>query len=440
MRVTRAQGIGIGLLVVLASACSSSSASPQPSRSVGGSEETSPAATEPTMTSPLDGTWITPRLTRNDIAVALTAGGYDEATLDDIFPTDLVVDWYIAELVIRDGQWFQNDLGDGVPIGGNQGNTSFADPSTVVVSRGSDCVSTYQYTRSSDDLDIEVTDTTCPDELQAPIDTAVYEAATFHLADAAGVALTEPPGPAGGTPGSSTSSERLSLHPLGSVPDASLAFAEYLPPGYGDGSRSPSPLLVFLHGSGESAHGDVDSLSSLFGTGIPALIQQDQWPDERPFVVLMPQHVEEAPAYCFTPGEVEAFLQFALTRYQVDAASVYLTGLSCGALGAWNYLGAHTDEVVAAAVLVAGNGYGAVDQAGCSLGGVPIWAIHGGMDDSVTPNGSAYPIAYLQQCTDERAVDARLTVYPLSGHDVWTRTYGVSTGLDIYDWMLGYQR
>ncbi len=343
----------------------------------------------------------------------------------------------MAELVIGDGQWTENDLGDGVPIGGlGEATAEFVDDTTVVVTLGADCAISLQYTVASDELGFEVGQITCADPLLPAIATAIYESAHFHRADATGVALTEPPGPSGDPPSPSTSSERLSLHPPGSMAGTALAFAEYLPRGYGDGT--PSPLLVFLHGSGESAHDDLDSLPSLFGTGIPALIQEDRWPDQRPFVVLMPQHVEDPPAYCFTPNEVDAFLRFAMTQYQVDPARVYLTGLSCGALGAWNYLGAHTDEIVAAAVLIAGNGYGAIDEAGCSLGSVPIWAIHGAADDTVTPNGSAYPIAELQRCGDPPAVDARLTVYPLSGHDAWTTTYQVSTGLDIYDWMLGY--
>ena len=50
----------------------------------------------------------------------------------------------------------------------------------------------------------------------------------------------------------STSSQRYSLHPAGSTASP-LGYAAYLPPSYGG---SPSPLLVFLHGSGESGATD----------------------------------------------------------------------------------------------------------------------------------------------------------------------------------------
>jgi len=404
---------------------------------VGCSSSTSPSPQPPDAASPLDGIWVTPRLTRDDIAAALGRRGFGDEVLDVVSPVDLVADYEMVELVIGDGHWAYSHIGDGRPIGGLFGGPfELVDESTVTVTYSGTCAVTYHYVLSFDDLELQVADTTCPEDLG--VLTAKYESAPFHRVDLSSLVETEAPGSSGINLGPSTSSERVSLHPLGSVPDASLAFAEYLPPGYGDGT--PRPLLVFLHGSGESADGDADALAQLFDTGVPALIDHDRWPDDRPFVVLMPQHVERPPSYCFEPGEIEAFFAFSLTHYQVDPAHVYLTGLSCGAVGAWNYLGAHTDEVVAAAVLIAGNGYGAIDEAGCGLGRVAIWAFHGASDAVVSARGSELPIAFLQRCADPPAVDARVTVFPDAEHDVWTRTYQFSAGLDIYGWMLGHSR
>ena len=170
------------------------------------------------------------------------------------------------------------------------------------------------------------------------------------------------------------------------------------------------------------------------------LIRNGGWPDSRPFVVLAPQHVVRSPAVCVTPDEIEAFLDFAIARYAVDPDRVYLTGLSCGAIGAWNFLGNDLNDKVAAAVLIAGGGYGAVSAAGCGLAAVPIWAFHGALDDVVPARYDINSIARLQRCTDPPAVDARLTVYPQADHDSWTRTYDLSGGYDIYDWLLGYSR
>jgi predicted peptidase len=170
------------------------------------------------------------------------------------------------------------------------------------------------------------------------------------------------------------SSSLLKPQALGTVDGAPLGYMEYLPPGYGDGSARP--LLLAFHGSGESGTGDTGSLYKLVGTGVPWVMVHDRWPLDRPFVVLAPQHDDSGDEACTTSDEVNDFLDFALKHYQVDPTGVYLTGYSCGAVGVWDYLGDHTNEAVAAAVPIAGDGRPAIEKAGCDLGKVPIWAFH----------------------------------------------------------------
>lgn len=234
------------------------------------------------------------------------------------------------------------------------------------------------------------------------------------------------------------SSDRLNLRPIGTVEGANLGYAEYLPPGYGDGHNYP--LLVFHHGIGESGDGSAEQLDRLFNTGLPPIIESDNWPSDRPFIVLMTQHMAPPNTSCHSVEEITNFLAFATEHYDVDLSRVYLTGLSCGAIGSWNYLAAHTDEVVAAAALIAGDGRGAFNQAGCDLGKVALWAFHGDADNVVTVAGSVDPIEDLQACTDPEAVEAKITIYPDVGHDSWTRTYNLSAGHDPYAWLLTHQK
>ena len=64
-----------------------------------------------------------------------------------------------------------------------------------------------------------------------------------------------------------------------------------------------------------------------------------------------------SPAFCTTPDEVHDFIDFAVAHYNVDPSRVYLTGLSCGAFGIWEYLAKYQGEVqAAAAVPIAGDG------------------------------------------------------------------------------------
>ena len=235
------------------------------------------------------------------------------------------------------------------------------------------------------------------------------------------------------------SPERVTLHPRGSVDGAPNGYVEYLPPGYGKGA--PRPLLLFFHGAGENGDGSEHGLDRILGAAIPSLIESGRWPERRPFVVLMPQHqggqgAGGAGPLCPDADEIDSFVDFATEHYDVDRRRVYLTGTSCGAIGAWQYLGLHTNDVVAGAVLIAGDGNSAVGDAGCALARVPIWAIHGAFDSVVSVQGSIRPIKLLRMCTNPTPVDLRLTVYPGVDHDAWSATYDLSAGHDVYAWLL----
>jgi dienelactone hydrolase len=253
-------------------------------------------------------------------------------------------------------------------------------------------------------------------------------------------------GGAGGSGGSSGSngmggaptgpaSGRHTPRPSGTMPGTTSGYWEYLPPHYGNGALYP--LLVFRHGLGENGNGGMTDLRKVLTHGPPKLINMNQWPETRPFVVLSVQQ----PSDCPTAQQMHDFLTFALANYAVDPKRVYLTGLSCGAHATWNYLGAHTDERVAAAVPIAGDGRPAFQRIGCQLGKVPIWAFHGDMDDQVAPAGSIEAIHDLEACTNPPAVDVKLTVYPGVKHDSWTQTYDLSHPTnDIYAWMLSHAK
>ncbi len=241
----------------------------------------------------------------------------------------------------------------------------------------------------------------------------------------------------GGAPGGPASG-RQTPRPTGTVQGTTTGYWEYLPPHYGNGDLYP--LLVFGHGSGENGDGTLGTmgLRKVLTHGPPKLINANQWPESRPFVVLSPQ---QSGTGCPTAQQMDAFLTFAISHYAIDPKRVYLTGLSCGAIATWNYLGAHTDEKVAATVPIAGDGRPAFMKIGCQLGKVPIWAFHGLADDQVAPAGSIDTINSLKACTNPAALDVRLTTYPGVMHDSWTQTYDLSNPAnDIYVWMLSHSK
>jgi hypothetical protein len=93
---------------------------------------------------------------------------------------------------------------------------------------------------------------------------------------------------------------------------------------------------------------------------IPRMIADREWPSGRPFVVLMSQEPVAKSSGCDFGPEIDRFPAFAVDRYEVDRQRVYLTGLRCGAIGAWDLLAETRQTSVAAAIPIPGH---------------PVWAM-----------------------------------------------------------------
>jgi hypothetical protein len=213
-------------------------------------------------------------------------------------------------------------------------------------------------------------------------------------------------------------------------------FYEYLPPTY-DGA-TPHPLLVFWHGIGEDGNGSTE-LSWVLRNGPPRLIQNDTWPNDRPFIVLSPQH---SGGGCPSADEIQAFITWALANYRVDTRQVFLTALSCGAIGSWQYITWHGTEQIAAAVLIAGDpgdptaNWSAWGHSMCALGDLAIWAIHGDADGTVNYGNENVTMNNLLACPSPPRRETHWNVIAGAGHDTWTSTYDLSYGFQIYDFLL----
>lgn len=218
-------------------------------------------------------------------------------------------------------------------------------------------------------------------------------------------------------------------------PFAKNGFLEYLPKGYGDGTKWP--LLVFWAGIGEDGSGSEGDLELMYRHGPPMLIDDDEWPSERPFVVLSPQHNGQLPFDRPTPVETHDFIEFALAHYDIDPSRVYLTALSSGAKGAWDYLAMYKGSQVAAAALMAGDASEPYGNVGCSLvNAVAIWDFHGTSDSEQPYDADSSGMANFQACPQPRK-EVKFTTYDGWSHqDTFKRTYDLSAGNDIYAWLL----
>lgn len=221
----------------------------------------------------------------------------------------------------------------------------------------------------------------------------------------------------------------------------------YLPEGYSE--QGPEyPLLLFLHGSGERADSEANPvhLQKVLTFGPPNMIRLGQWNPSYPFIVVSPQLL---PGNYWKPSQIHKFIEYLLRTYQINPSRIYLTGLSLGGGGCWYYAGEIDDHYAAAIVPIAASGNPNLVE---NLKKVPIWAFHGAKDETVLAfdNYGSQPLVELINAADP-LIPAKVTIYPDTGHNSWTKTYsgkGMFEGrfpydqynMDIFDWMLQYRR
>jgi predicted peptidase len=218
-----------------------------------------------------------------------------------------------------------------------------------------------------------------------------------------------------------------------------------LPRGYDPAAGRRWPLLVFLHGSGESGT-DVHRVAV---NGPPKLLRTDVTltPEESAaavelaenFIVVSPQCPDEGVAW--EDDKVLALIDQVQAQFHVDPDRVYLTGLSMGGYGAWSLALRHADRFAAVAPISGGGNYldalNAADgtaQHAAALRSLGLWVFHGAKDDVV-------PVSEATRMVDALvkggAKDVKLTVNADRGHDVWNVVYA---DVHFYEWLLQHRR
>lgn len=193
----------------------------------------------------------------------------------------------------------------------------------------------------------------------------------------------------------------------------------YLPDQYTADTATKWPLLIFLHGSGESG----TDLNKVKVHGPPKLVEQGK---KFPFIVVSPQ----APPRTGWKVEIlKAMLDDLKKRYRVDHDRVYLTGLSMGGFGTWNLSEKYPDEFAAIAPICGG---GDAEQV-WKLRHMPVLCFHGAKDDVVPPAASQKMIDALKEYNS----NVRFTLYPDANHNSWDVTYNNDS---LYSWLLAQKR
>lgn len=205
-----------------------------------------------------------------------------------------------------------------------------------------------------------------------------------------------------------------------------LPYRILLPRDY-DSSRS-YPLVLFLHGRGESGNDNEKQL-----THGSSLFLQDSIRDTYPAIVVFPQCAAnsywsnvEAVAdargkrnFYFVPdGEPSSSMRLLLSltgnlqvRYKIKKEQIYVMGLSMGGMGTFEIV-RRKPGFFAAAITICGGAHPATAPA---MKKTKWWIFHGGKDDVVLPVFSDR----MQAALKKAGATVKYTIFPEANHNSW---------------------
>lgn len=258
------------------------------------------------------------------------------------------------------------------------------------------------------------------------------------------------------------------------VGDGSAPFGHYLyfPEDYTIDARKNFPLILFLHGLGEKGNGTTQ-LAKVLANGPPRMINVGK---HIPAIVLSPQLSKGSWTTqnneLNVPADLHELVASVLQEHNVDHDRIYVTGLSLGGGGAWNYARLYASEV-AAVVPICGVGINRTNMD--ALQGMGVWAFHAIGDDVVvaqTTQNSMNAVAgtidggnngvmrnYPRDGKDsvvsrendswvwrtgryDARGDLRYTVFPDGNHNSWSRAYNQNGEADtpMWQWLFSQSR
>jgi hypothetical protein len=240
------------------------------------------------------------------------------------------------------------------------------------------------------------------------------------------------------------STQSVSAQQVAKMTTQGTGYLEYLPPGYAANPTKKYPLLIFLHGLGESGSGSPADLERVKANGPPKLISQGSTMcftingNEECFIVLSPQLGIGSGGWW--PSIQQSFFDYAINgpeNYRIDKTRVYLTGLSLGGQGVYMGVGATTDIFAAGAVIA-----GWDNTEGCTISArkIALWGFHGTADGTISYSAGLGAFNNTVNCTSPNpTAELKWTAYTGVGHDSWSNAYRVDNSLhtpNLYQWLL----
>jgi pimeloyl-ACP methyl ester carboxylesterase len=202
------------------------------------------------------------------------------------------------------------------------------------------------------------------------------------------------------------------------------------------------PFLVFLHGAGERGTDNElqlkwfcrDMATKAMVQKHPCFLLAVQCPLDRMWVPVSfaeRQSRALAPDLSLPQRAVLAAMQTLMQTHadEIDLDRVYLTGLSMGGFGCWDFAMRDPYRFAALAPVCGGGD----ELQAHRLLGLPIWNFHGANDSAVPVARSRSMIQSLRAFGHP----ARYTELPGVGHDSWLQAYGKD---GVIDWLFAQDR
>src|SRR6266481_1116341 len=188
------------------------------------------------------------------------------------------------------------------------------------------------------------------------------------------------------------------------------------------------PLVLFMHGAGE--RGD-DNRNQLDGQTGELVFASETNQLKHPSFMVAPQCPSDA-SWTDTNIRLRVLgLMTALqTEFSIDADRLYVTGLSLGGFGTWDYIGRNPGMYAAAIPM---SGADTTGTAASSRVKIPIWNFHAANDDVVSVGGSRTIIDILRRAGGNPIY----TEYGVGGHAIWTPAYRTPI---LMDWVYSQRR
>ncbi len=184
------------------------------------------------------------------------------------------------------------------------------------------------------------------------------------------------------------------------------------------------PIVVFLHGSGESGTDNNKQLNNN-GNGVFAWLS-DVNQATQPMIMVAPQVVGN-----WTSAPIINILDDVYEEFPYDRERIYLTGLSLGGGGTTGIAMSYS-KVFAAAVPIARNDN--YNQDARRLSTLPMWLFHAANDGGCCkPENSRDLVAAIRTAGG----DPVYTEYATGGHGIWVQSYAKKP---LFSWLIAQRR